>query len=129
VTGFFIVGGPEETEEDFRMTLDLSRRTKCDFYIADRLRPYPGTALFDLYRDKIDFSARPYKNEYTDPAVEVISAKRERVLYNSLYLDASFIPLTIKLFMRYPRETISNMLGFVKFLFSRPGKNEHDKYL
>lgn len=63
---FFMVGHPEENAEDFEQTSKLIRRLDIDFATIGQTVPYPGTALFDQYRDKLKFSLFPYENEWKD---------------------------------------------------------------
>lgn len=53
-TYLYVMGGlPTETEEDFRMTLDLLKKIPCyHHYELMIYRPYPGTALYDYCVEK-----------------------------------------------------------------------------
>lgn len=53
VRGCFIVGTPGETEEDVELTREFIRKAKIDFASVHYLTPYPGTALFDEFKDRI----------------------------------------------------------------------------
>ena len=59
---FFMLGFPDETEEDIRLTLDFIRSTKAGIIALSIFTPYPGCALFDrakelsLLPDKINWA-------------------------------------------------------------------------
>jgi radical SAM superfamily enzyme YgiQ (UPF0313 family) len=53
VRGCFIIGTPGETIEDVELTRRFIRNAKIDFASIHYLTPYPGTALFDEFKDEI----------------------------------------------------------------------------
>ncbi|MCC6694120.1 MAG: B12-binding domain-containing radical SAM protein [Candidatus Hydrogenedentes bacterium] len=53
VRGCFIIGTPGETVEDVELTRRFIRDAKIDFASLHYLTPYPGTALFDEFREEI----------------------------------------------------------------------------
>ncbi|MCL4853469.1 MAG: B12-binding domain-containing radical SAM protein, partial [Bryobacteraceae bacterium] len=53
VRGCFIIGTPGETVEDVEQTRKFIREAKIDFASIHYLTPYPGTALFDEFKDEI----------------------------------------------------------------------------
>lgn len=46
--GSFIIGFPEETEDDIRRTIDFSKRVGVDLAQFTIATPYPGTKLWDI---------------------------------------------------------------------------------
>ncbi len=53
VRGCFIIGTPGETVDDVEQTRRFIRDAKIDFASIHYLTPYPGTALFDEFKDEI----------------------------------------------------------------------------
>jgi radical SAM superfamily enzyme YgiQ (UPF0313 family) len=53
VRGCFIIGTPGETEEDVELTRQFIRQAEIDFASIHYLTPYPGTALYDEFKEKI----------------------------------------------------------------------------
>lgn len=49
--GFFIIGLPGETPETIKQTIDLSKRLCLDRAYFNILIPYPGTEVYEMYRD------------------------------------------------------------------------------
>jgi radical SAM superfamily enzyme YgiQ (UPF0313 family) len=50
VRGYFIIGMPEETNEDLRLTEQLAEELDIDEYGFTILCPYPGTQMYDPFR-------------------------------------------------------------------------------
>lgn len=50
--GFFLIGHPQETEEDIRKTEAFITATPFDKVLLNMPFPYPGTELFDYYMEK-----------------------------------------------------------------------------
>ncbi len=53
VRGCFIIGTPGETEEDVELTRKFIRQAEIDFASIHYLTPYPGTALYDEFKEQI----------------------------------------------------------------------------
>lgn len=53
VRGCFIIGTPGETEEDVELTKKFIRDAEIDFASIHYLTPYPGTALYDEFKERI----------------------------------------------------------------------------
>ena len=47
VNGDFIIGAPEETEEEIMQTYDFIKKSRLDFVDINLLSPLPGTAIWD----------------------------------------------------------------------------------
>ena len=48
ITGYFIIGMPEETHETLDETYEMIKRLPLDYFAINFATPYPGTELFDL---------------------------------------------------------------------------------
>jgi len=128
VIGFFIIGGPDETEKDFQATLKLAEDLNCTYTLADRLRPYPGTELFDLYRKKIEFSSIPYTNRY-DLKAEKISELRERIFYRTVYFRFGTFFYYLKNLVCHPVEFFYNFFQLLSYLLGIERKKIGRKYI
>jgi radical SAM superfamily enzyme YgiQ (UPF0313 family) len=91
VGGFFMAGHPEETQEDFEHTSRLIRSIDLDYASIGRTVLYPGTGLFDQYKDRIDFSLFPYRNEWKDPNRTRQLMAWERRFMREMYLRPSYV--------------------------------------
>ncbi len=62
---FFLLGMPNETEEDIRMTEKLAEEIDPDVFGVTILCPYPGSELFNKEFSDIDWAATDeYKNDF-----------------------------------------------------------------
>lgn len=57
--GYFMIGCPDETEDDMKMTFDLLRALPMDYAHIGIFTPFPGTAI---YREALE--AGVYDNDY-----------------------------------------------------------------
>jgi anaerobic magnesium-protoporphyrin IX monomethyl ester cyclase len=124
--GFFIVGMPEETREDFDLTLKFAKKSDLTFAIVFELVPYPGTPLFPLMKDKINFSLMPYKNEYKDPELRERFHKWEKEFYFKFYFRPKYIAQSVTRVLSKPIETISSALKLFKFILLPQNSNRKD---
>jgi anaerobic magnesium-protoporphyrin IX monomethyl ester cyclase len=76
--GFFMIGHPEETEEDIQQTISLIRQIKADYVKTNILIPYPGSRLYRQLLDsghlEVDFWAELTKGN-TPPLSALIRNK------------------------------------------------------
>ena len=107
VHGFFVVGNPDETEEDMRATFRFAARLPLDTFAFNRLCVYRGTPLWQEYlqrglvNDETDWY-KYFKCSSIDPTVlpgERIHAIRSRELKR----------LILYKFVRYPRQAFRLM--------------------
>ncbi len=52
IAGSFILGTPTETESEIRETIDFIQRNSLDSINIQHIKPYPGTELWDLCKEK-----------------------------------------------------------------------------
>ncbi|MBU1864201.1 MAG: B12-binding domain-containing radical SAM protein [Candidatus Omnitrophica bacterium] len=51
--GFFMIGMPDETIESYRETVRFAKELDCDMVKFNIMIPYPGTALYEQYKERI----------------------------------------------------------------------------
>ncbi len=73
--GFFIVGGLQ-SQEEFKQDVSLAKEIGLDYIVAEKLTPYPGTAIYEKAKDFI-------------PQEEAV--KREKNFYQAFYLRPGYI--------------------------------------
>lgn len=127
--GWFIVGAPAETEDDFKKSIALAKKIKFDFIAVSRLCLYPGTQLFEGMKNYIEFSLFPYKNSFKDRDLEFESVKREKIFYRSFYLSPSYMLRAFKLFFKNPRKTMLMALSLVNFIIEEKNNNKERRDL
>jgi len=64
--GVFMIGFPHETEEEAKVTIQFSLDLDCDVASFARVTPYPGTPLYEQYKDTFppDLPWRQFNNQY-----------------------------------------------------------------
>lgn len=90
-TGFFMLGLPNEEESDFKATIDFAISSRLSLAAIEGLSLYPGTKLYDLYKDEIEFNLFPYTNEFKDPGIKILHEERKSIFYKKFYLRPSFL--------------------------------------
>jgi anaerobic magnesium-protoporphyrin IX monomethyl ester cyclase len=100
--GFFMLGLPEETEEDFLMTKTFIREARFDYLAIGGLVLYPGTPLYDRYRDQVEFSLFPYVHRFFDVAVYDRYLRWKKEIYLEFYTSRAFVGKFAKSVIRDP---------------------------
>jgi radical SAM superfamily enzyme YgiQ (UPF0313 family) len=114
VHGFFVVGNPDETEEDMRQTFRFAARLRVDTFGFNRLCVYRGTPLWQEYvrrglvNDATDWY-KYFKCSSIDPTVlsgeEIHRIRSEELRRLLLYK-----------FTRYPGQTLALVRRFVRYM-------------
>ncbi|RJS70881.1 MAG: radical SAM protein [Candidatus Syntrophoarchaeum sp. WYZ-LMO15] len=98
VLGSFVIGFPEETKEDIRKTIKLSKKAGVDFAQFTIATPYPGTRLWDYALSKkliLTFNWRKYTT--LDPVMKLKNFTAQQITkmfqraYLSFYLRPSYL--------------------------------------
>ena len=118
ITAFLMVGHPEETIEDFEQTLELVKRNNFDYATCSQTIPYPGTLLFEQYRDKIDFSLYPYRNHWKDAQREHELLEWEKRLYRAMYFRPSYMLKHAGKLLQHPIEMLNGVTALTRYLFN-----------
>lgn len=128
VAAFFMVGHPEETRDDFEKTSQLVRALELDYSTVGQTVPYPGTSLFDQYRDQVDFSLFPYKNEWKNAGRRQELQEWESRFFRDAYLRVPYVARHALRFLRYPGTTLSAGKALVPYMLGwhkhAPVRNE-----
>ena len=124
--GFFMVGAPVETEEDFNKTMTLAKECKLDYCTIFRTMPYPGTCFFDDMKERIEFSLFPYKNRLKDAEFEKRINDWEGRFFKEYYLRFGYIVSKAGFFIRHPLQLLYAGLYFFKHLFCRKERPRGD---
>jgi radical SAM superfamily enzyme YgiQ (UPF0313 family) len=114
--GFFMVGMADETREDFEQSLAFAIKSNLTFVMLSELVPYPGTPLFPMMKDKINFSLMPYVNEYKDPKLRNQYHKWEKEFYFRFYFRPAYIARTTWRAITHPIETINIAVKILKYI-------------
>ncbi|HOZ49688.1 MAG TPA: radical SAM protein [Candidatus Hydrogenedentes bacterium] len=113
--GFFLVGAPVETDQDFQETLRGALASPLDLIGVNILTPYAGTPFFDKVKDDLVFSLIPYECRYKDESIGVTAMKRERILYMRFYLRPAAIVRQLRYFFAFPLRTTRLLLMVLRY--------------
>lgn len=89
--GFFMIGTPVETEEEFKKTLKGVVTSPLDFITVNIITPYGGTPFYEQMKEEILFQFNPFRCEFKDTDFYRRTAQRKRRLYATFYLRPSQI--------------------------------------
>lgn len=128
-SAFYMVGYPEETEEDFKLSLDYARKANFDYVIPFKFIAYPGTVFYDQNKDKINFNLFPYNNSFKEESLNTIGEKRLTYFYRNYYFRIGYLAKAIKRLFVYPNETIVNLLKVIQFQFSKKQSAKRSDYI
>ncbi len=134
VHGFFVVGNPDETEEDMCDTFRFAERLPLDTFAFNRLCVYRGTPLWKEYVERglvsdTDDWYKYFKCSSIDPTVlsgekihEIRSRELKRlIVYKFLHFPVQALRLTARLVRNMPWRNV--VLVFVKpFLGKKSGQ-------
>lgn len=106
----FIIGNPQETEEDLDLTINLIKQIKPESIQIHYFVPYPGSIAFARYCHNQKFNnAFHHYNPSNIINLSRINTKKlkktQRYIYRAFYLNPSFL---IKHFLKYWRFYLHN---------------------
>ncbi|CAN2040726.1 anaerobic magnesium-protoporphyrin IX monomethyl ester cyclase [Candidatus Magnetomoraceae bacterium gMMP-15] len=114
----YMIGFPEETQEDIQKTIDLGLKLNTDFMQVSYVIPYPGTRLFDQCKAK---GCLPYENDWkmydaTRPVIEnKVSGEKLEKLYSKFwsryYLRPKYVFYFIKKSLLSPKDFLKAIKG------------------
>ncbi len=111
--GFFIVGAPVETKEDVEASIRLAKETRLDYVLVTRLQYWPGAPLFEQWKDEIEFTLFPFRNQPTGRANKAESFEWERRFYREFYLRPEYV---LRQLARHWRNPIGLVRSFARLL-------------
>lgn len=115
--GFFMVGAPGEEEDDFRKSLKLAKELRFDYVVVFKAVSYPGTFLFDSFRDRVEFSLFPYVNRLRDIGLDRTYGEWEKKFYRRYYLRPAYIARRMIRLFRHPVESIRALFYILRHVF------------
>lgn len=125
VVGYFVVGSPIETEDDYRETVDMAVGLNLDMVSAYPMMPYPGTASFAGAGQEVNFRLYPYEVTYRDPVILETARRRAVEMMRRIYLSRRFVTSRIKWVRKYPAYSCRAGLEFGRWLFKANGQKRH----
>ncbi len=114
VIGFFLIGAPIESEEDFQETLRGALAAPLDFLAVNIMTPYAATPYFEQAADEIEFNLLPYHCAFKDPHIEAVARLRSHQLYRRFYLRPSVVIRKFHYVLRNPLRVIQLLWTFIR---------------
>lgn len=126
--GFFIVGVPNETNEDFLESVEFAIKADFDYITVNQLIPYPGTELFDDLKEEINFSLLPYKNEWKNAELKNRNSIREKKFYRMFYFRPRYFLKSIQRIMNHPIDFLQNFSKLSNYLFKKKKQQKNNYF-
>ncbi|MBZ0254393.1 MAG: radical SAM protein, partial [Candidatus Methylomirabilis sp.] len=122
-SGFFIVGAPEETEEDLAASIAFAKELDLDYVIVTRLQYWPGTDLFPEMAGRVRFSLVPTRVEV--PGVRAYEAYYdwERRFYREFYLRPRYVARRARSLLRTPGDVLSGFRSLLAYSFAKEARD------
>lgn len=117
--GFFMVGHPDETEEELQMSIDFAKSSKLNFVVVGELIPYAGTKLFDEFGDRLEFSLFPYVNRFKESDTELKYLEWEKRFYREFYIRPSYVFNHLRTQVLRGRGGWSMLKEVLRFLYAK----------
>jgi radical SAM superfamily enzyme YgiQ (UPF0313 family) len=126
--GFFMIGFPDETEEEIEATIELARDLPLDIAIFSPLRPTPGTKIYeDLVNSGVIYASLDYDPEgmgqhYFVRSYSPVPDEKMKLLYRKAYKTFYFRPKIIANLLWHTRSKAQARTIFngIKRLLQRP---------
>ncbi len=126
---FFLIGGPEETQEEFEESVNLAKEINPDFITINMVRVYPGTTLYNKLKSegKVKFSIEPFESEFETKLPEEQIRKNLFSFYRRFYFRTSYIIPHIPLFLRHPAYAFGLLTEYIKWEIKNTNFKEGNK--
>jgi radical SAM superfamily enzyme YgiQ (UPF0313 family) len=122
VSGFFIVGVPGETREDFEASVAFAKSLNIDYIIVTRLQYWQGTDLTQTAGESLSAS-----NFHTlipkDHSAHQQAILREQEFYRRFYLRPGYIFKRAGHFLKNPKDLFYAGIKLLKYAFSKQGED------
>ncbi len=117
-SGFFIVGGPGETDDERAASVAFAIASRLDHVIVTRLQYWPGTEIFaqtpGIETSIVPFRCRPAETVAYDRLLE-----HERDFYRRFYLRPGYILKHLRYLLVHPRDLATSAIRLAKYLQGR----------
>ncbi len=113
---FFMGGYPNETEDDFKETIQFAQRAQLNYVSYNPLTLYPGTPLYNDLNQQVRFSLYPYRNEWLDSNIYEKFEKRKNRFYKAFYFRPTFWIKSLPTAIRNFKEALSLAWGLLRYI-------------
>jgi radical SAM superfamily enzyme YgiQ (UPF0313 family) len=116
--GWFIVGAPVETEDDFEASVNFALNANFDYVAVSELIVYPGTPLYEQVQNDVQFSLLPYKNQWKNNTLKLVSLQREKEFYRRFYFRRKYVARRVIHALQHPAEYLSNTVKLAGYVMT-----------
>lgn len=127
--GFFMVGHPIEKTEDVKKSIQFAIKGGFSFIVVSTLKPYPGTVLFDQYKNELDFSLVPYKNEFFQNEMNLNAINHQQYFMRKYYFHPIIWLRIYKLALKNAGNFIQNLFSFLSYLNNKNKNASRKDYI
>ena len=127
--GFFMVGHPLEKKDDVEKSIQFAIQGGFSFIVISTLKPYPGTVLFDEFRNEIDFSLIPYNNEFSSQEIVEKAKIHQKLLTRKFYLSPIIWFRISKFALKNARNFTHNLFSFLSYLNNKNTNASRKDYI
>lgn len=119
----FIIGSPDETEEEIRESIGLAKKLKPDVIQVHFFTPYPGSEVFEFYKDKMEGSQREGWYHYLGKGFTPSKLSNSRLIelqsnfYAEIFFNFSYLKNHLKKYFIFYLLNFDILLVFLKFGF------------
>ena len=115
-SAFFVVGAPDETDEDVDASIDLAIELDVDFVIVTKLQFWPGTDLFVSHGADVGFDLFSGEELLYAPAGYERARDWQRRFYRRFYLRPRYVVKRLRTLLRSPTDVLAGFGKLCAFL-------------
>jgi anaerobic magnesium-protoporphyrin IX monomethyl ester cyclase len=128
--GLFMVGLPFETKNDVIKSVNLAHELKIDFIAVSITTPYPGTLLYERFKNDLSFSLIPYNLSFKNKNIPKNALYLQKYFYLKFYISYSFVKNTLlKIKDLSFREFFKNIFSFLIYSLNLSRKSNRKDYV
>ncbi len=109
LVGWFIVGTPVESEQDFEETIRGVLSSPLDFIAVNIMTPRAGTHYYEKMAEYYSFNLLPYACQLRDKHVHRLAEKRLKTLYRRFYFRPSVLLRHLGYVLRDPMRILKTV--------------------
>lgn len=118
-SGFFIVGGPEESRADFEKSVAFAKGSGLDYVIVTRMQYWPGTKLWEDFKESMETSIVPFYCRPADKKTYDRLLELEREFYRRFYLRPGYILKQLRYLLTSPRDLLAGFYRLARYVLGR----------
>jgi hypothetical protein len=91
------------------------------------VRQSPSTSLYEQYREQVDFSLYPYRNEWKDPQRRAELDGWEATFFRGMYFNLPYVARHAWRLLKHPGTTLAAGRALLPYVLNRgPNSTRHE---